>query len=449
MWCVVWDVVCSVRCGVCLVSPLLSHIVRSLTQSECAEFPGPVSPPRPPAVYTTAVLHHANANCSYKTGYMDTWCNVHNSTVCTVHCAVAIATFKHASVVDTGQEVTDGLHSRWRVVCECEWWWLMVVSGDMLQEVRLQLPDLAWSRLRRTMRYLTTDNTLRHHGQHSLTVTHLKSILGQTVRAASVWPRRPCPRSVNVVVARWLQLAPPRPAVQLRCVVPARLSACQLSAVTTLDTSQSGSDRVRGSTAAGPSTTDWYQAPAVSIRHQDSPLQVWEDHPAPVHVCRRVLPHHARRWPVRTTTGSGLRHGPQKADCPQEVWQSRGSRPFQTCAKWWRFDFDIFFLSFYLFPYRICHMKNSFLFVLGWKLGTMSKFWLCWIGKVWKYLDQLSSRLTDLTFKTSISSALADITFDGWAFSSVWTSFILVPARQAAVSRVNKIKFRFAVFSLI
>ena len=107
------------------------------------------------------------------------------------------------------------------------------------------------------------------------------------------------------------------------------------------------------------------------------------------------------------------------------------------------------YFPFYLFPYRICHMKNSFLFVLGWKLGTMSKFWLCWIGKVWKYLDQLSSRLTDLTFKTSISSALADITFDGWAFSSVWTSFILVPARQAAVSRVNKIKFRFAVFSLI
>ena len=311
----------------------------------------------------------------------------------------------------------------------------------MLQEVRLQLPDLAWARLRRTMRYLTTDNTLQHHGQHSLTVTHLKSILDQTVRAASVWPRRPSPRSVNVVVARWLQLAPPRPAVSA-AMCRTGAAVC-LSAVGSDDTGHQSVREWPGERQHSTRPQHQQSASDTKTVHLECGKTV-QHHSTCVIVCCHTMPGDdqcAQPQVPGWDMGRRKQIVPKKSD---NLEDQDPSKPAQNDE-----GLILSYFPFYLFPYRICHMKNSFLFVLGWKLGTMSKFWLCWIGKVWKYLDQLSSRLTDLTFKTSISSALADITFDGWAFSSVWTSFILVPARQAAVSRVNKIKFRFAVFSLI
>ena len=123
MWCgVVWDV----ECGP--VSPPLSHIVRSLTQSECAEFPGPVSTWQRPA----APHHHALLQCTLlqccttptQTVHTkpDIW--THDVMYTTVQCALCSSYCNCGG--DTGQEVTVGLHSGWWVVCE--WWWLMVVS---------------------------------------------------------------------------------------------------------------------------------------------------------------------------------------------------------------------------------------------------------------------------------------------------------------------------------
>ena len=134
MWCVVWCIIrCGVWCGVVWdvecgpVSPPLSHIVRSLTQSECAEFPGPVSTWQRPA----APHHHALLQCTLlqccttptQTVHTkpDIW--THDVMYTTVQCALCSS---YCNWGDTGQEVTVGLHSGWWVVCE--WWWLMVVS---------------------------------------------------------------------------------------------------------------------------------------------------------------------------------------------------------------------------------------------------------------------------------------------------------------------------------